>query len=87
MSVHITQKVAYDLVKQAAHLFYQGTGVVLEPTDELQHTGSGFIDEIDPDHPESATRYWANLLLHFARTVHGILNTALLTGQEMIEDG
>lgn len=84
MSININPKVAFDLVKQAAYLFHQGTGVVLEPLDDLDHQTNGFIDEIDPD-PESDIRYWANQLLHFARTVHGILNNQLLTN-ELLED-
>lgn len=84
MSINISPKVAFDLVKQAALLFHQGTGIVLEPTDELAHSPTGFIDEIS-DSPESDIRYWANQLLFFARTVHGIFNHALLEN-DMLEN-
>lgn len=81
MSININPKVAFDLVKTAAQLFYQGTGVVLEPLDELEHSNTGFLDEIDPN-PNSDIRYWANQLLFFARTVHGILNQAMLENED-----
>lgn len=84
MSININPKVAYDLVKQAALLFHQGTGIVLEPMDELEHTQTGFLDEISDD-PESDIRYWANQLLFFARTVHGIFSHGLLEN-ELLED-
>jgi hypothetical protein len=74
-AIRISAKVAYDLVKQSARLFYQGTGIVLAPMDETGHMERGFIDEM----PEgSDMRYWANLLLHFARTVHGLFEYELL---------
>ena len=86
MSINISPRVAYDLVKQAAQLFHQGTGIVLEPMDEIQHSDTGFIDEIDPS-PGSDIRYWANQLLFFARTVHGILNQQLLENEDLLENG
>lgn len=81
MSINISPKVAFDLAKQAVILFHQGTGIVLEPMDEMQHQNEGFIDELSPN---SDIRYWANQLLFFARTVHGIFNQALLE-QELDE--
>lgn len=84
MSINISPKVAYDLVKQAARLFHQGTGVVLSPIDELEHRNYGFIDELDPN-PDSSIRYWANQLLFFARTVHGLLHQGLLEN-ELLEN-
>lgn len=87
MSVKITTKVAFDLVKHAAELFAMGTGIQLEPLDETGVPNRGFIDDLDPD-PESNVRYGVNLLLHFARTVHGILNNALLLEDaNLLEDG
>jgi hypothetical protein len=82
MSIHLTSKVAFDLVKQAAVLFHQGTGIVIEPLgDEYMHQDEGFVDELDGD-----IRHWAHLLLHFARTVHGILNYAMLEQDNLIEN-
>lgn len=78
MSIQITKKVAFELVKEAARLFGMGTGIQLEPMDELGTPNEGFIDQLDPD-PESDVRYGVNLFLNFIRTVHGILNHALLT--------
>ncbi len=82
MSVRVTTKVAYDIVKQAASLFYQGTGIPLEPLgDEFPARDEGLVDGLDGD-----VRHWAHMLLHFARTVHGILNYALLE-EDQIENG
>ena len=77
--IRVTAKVAFDLVKQAAELFYEGTGIPLQPMD-VDAMDAGFLDEI---HPEGGdVRYWANQLLHFARTVHGILERALLEADD-----
>lgn len=82
MSISITKKVAFELVKQAAELFHQGTGIVLEPLgDEFAHRDEGLVDGLDGE-----ARHWAHLLLHFARTVHGILNYAMLE-DDQIENG
>jgi hypothetical protein len=79
MSISITRKVAFDLVKQAASLFHQGTGIPLEPLgDEFPPRDQGLVDGLDGD-----ARHWAHLLLHFARTVHGILNYALLEDDQI----
>lgn len=83
MSIRMTSKVAFDLVKQAAVLFHQGAGIVLEPLgDEYAHQDIGLVDELEGD-----ARHWAHLILHFTRTVHGILNMALLEEDELLEDG
>jgi predicted SPOUT superfamily RNA methylase MTH1 len=83
MSVSITTKVAYELVKEAADLFYRGTGVVIEPMEGLSHMDRGYIDDLEQD---SSIRFWANQLLFFARTVHGIFNRQLLE-QDLLNNG
>lgn len=82
MSINISARVAFDLVAKAATLFYQGTGVVLAPIDELEHSNEGFIDQMEEN---SEMRYWANQLLFFARTVHGIMHQGLLN-EEMLDN-
>lgn len=82
--IRMTAKVAYDLVKQAASLFYDGTGIPLQPSDELivlDHNPT-FLEDLEEG---SDIRYWANQLLFFARTVHGILETALIQDAESME--
>lgn len=83
MSIRITTKVAFDLAKEAARLFHLGTGVVIEPLDGLAHEDHGFVDDLDEN---SDIRYWANQLLFFARTVHGLFNSGLLEQELLIED-
>ena len=82
----MTGKVAFELVKEAALLFGMGTGIQLDPMDETHVLNEGFIDQLDPD-PESDVRYGVNLLLNFVRTVHGILNYALLTTDDELRIG
>lgn len=81
MSINISRRVAHYIVRECCALFYEGTGIVLAPLDELQHRDAGFIDELNPD-PESDIRYWANRLMFFIRTVHGMVNQALLEQEE-----
>lgn len=80
MSAHINTKVAFDLVRRAADLFHLGTGIAIEPMEGLEPQGVGFIDDIDID---SQLYRYANDLLHFVRTVHGILQNSLLEGEEV----
>jgi len=82
-SINISQKVAFELVQQAANLFRQGTGIVLAPMDETGHLDRGLIDELDEG---SDLRHGVNAFLFFIRTVHGILEHALLN-EDMIENG
>jgi hypothetical protein len=90
MSINMSVKVARDLVRRAAHLYHQGTGIPIQPLgDEYHNTGEGFIDEIGNEEGLEGAYYWANMLLHFARTVHGILSFGINEIEEnnLLEDG
>lgn len=76
--IRMSATAAFNLVKSAADLFFDGTGINLQPSDEMT-TDVGFIDEISPE--DGDVRYWANQLLFFVRTVHGILQNALLEAE------
>lgn len=75
MSINISPRVAVDIVRRAAQLFYDGTGIAIEPLEDLLPNDDGLIDEIPMD---SDAYMWANHLLLFVRTVHGIIQNALL---------
>lgn len=79
--IKITAKAGYDIVKMAATLFFQGTGIPLQPMDD-EPTDVGFVDNLGD--PESDMRFWANQLMFFARTVHGIMERALLEAENEI---
>lgn len=86
MSIQLTAKVAADLVRRAAHLYHQGTGIPIHPLgDEYHHSDTGFIDEVGNVEGLEGSYYWANMLLHFVRTVHGIINHEL--ENNLLEDG
>jgi hypothetical protein len=76
--VSITKKVAEEIVKAAATLFAQGAGLPI--SEEAAAEGGmfpepGLIDDIHPeDHDLS---YWANAILMFLRTVHGVIANAV----------
>lgn len=77
--IKITAKAGYDIVKMAATLFFQGTGIPLQPMDD-EPRELGFVDDVGD--PESDMRFWANQLMFFARTVHGIMERALLEAED-----
>lgn len=82
--IRITKMVAISLMKTAAELFAAGAGSPLdinENEDAIQ--GDGLIDEINSENSELF--YWANELLRFARTVHGILGNAIHSQDEGTE--
>lgn len=76
MSMHLNNKVAIDLIKTAAALFFEGTGHELDPNSPDDLPFPGFVDEINPENQDML--YWANSLMHFVRTVHGILQNNVL---------
>lgn len=79
--LRISRTAAINLIRTAAVLFRDGTGVPLDPDQEGD--GNGLIDDINID--EDAF-YWANELLRFARVVHGILSNALHNQPEDLGD-
>lgn len=76
MTVNLSTQVALDILKSASLLFYDGTGIDLDPTNEADLTGDAIIDRIPMDSDEYE---FVNALLLFVRTVHGLLQSTLLS--------
>lgn len=79
--LRLSRTAAINLIRTAADLFRDGTGLPLDP--EQEPSDLGLIDDIPMD--EDAY-YWANELLRFARVVHGILSNALHNQPEDLGD-
>lgn len=75
-TISILLKVAKELIKDAASLFADGSGVPIHTPDdvELETGGTGVIDEL---HPDTEVWRWMNSVLFFLRMVHGILDNAV----------
>jgi len=71
--IKITRTAAMWLFQTARALFEDGSGMNIAGDDDLEFN-RGLIDEIPMGTPE---HYWANMLLHFARTVAGVMSHAL----------
>lgn len=83
-SINLTKKIAMELVKQARLLIEEGTGNRFDPDSWNDPDTPGLIDEINPE--QSELLYWANQLIFFARTVHGILMNTLQEDAENTQD-
>jgi hypothetical protein len=83
-NIQISVTAAIRLMREAANLFNQGTGMYLDPDTDMPQQDA-LIDRInvneDPD-----LMYWAHQLMNFARTIHGIIYNALEDEQENIRN-
>lgn len=84
--ISIPARAARELVRRAAYLYHQGTGVPIYPLgDEFVQQDTGFVDEIGNEQGLDGAFYWANMLLHFARTIHGMFQNELINN-DLLED-
>lgn len=74
-AVKISKVVALTLMREAANLFNQGTGMSLDPDSDMPDSPA-LIDRIPNE--DSDMLYWANEILRFARVVHGLLSNAMI---------
>lgn len=73
--IMISRDLAFRLLRDAAAVWNIGTGQHLDPEVEMPDEPN-VLDHINEE--DADLMHWANLILHFARTVHGVLSAALV---------
>jgi len=71
----ISRDLAFRLLRDAATVWNIGTGQHLDPDVEMPDEPN-ILDNINEE--DADLLHWANLILHFARTVHGVLASSLM---------
>jgi hypothetical protein len=81
--IRITKRVAMYLISTARNLIQDGTGQYIDPDDDMMD-GPGLMDRIPLE--DADLQHWANALIQFARTVHGLVSAAMIDEVNIIPD-